>query len=59
MREAGGFGAHPEHDAHILATLSAIQILVVHGALDRVDVPRVVNCAFVASSITMPLLNIK
>ncbi|KAF8509493.1 terpenoid cyclases/protein prenyltransferase alpha-alpha toroid [Gautieria morchelliformis] len=41
--EAGAFGAHPDHDAHILATLSAIQILTIHDALDRVDVPRVVN----------------
>ncbi|KII84876.1 hypothetical protein PLICRDRAFT_117033 [Plicaturopsis crispa FD-325 SS-3] len=41
--EAGAFGAHPEHDAHILATLSAIQILVIQDALDRVDIPRVVS----------------
>lgn len=40
----GAFGAHPEHDAHILATLSAIQILTIHDALDRVDVPRIVKC---------------
>ncbi|EIW73953.1 rab geranylgeranyltransferase [Coniophora puteana RWD-64-598 SS2] len=39
--EAGAFGAHPDHDAHILSTLSAIQILVTHEALDRVDVNRV------------------
>jgi len=39
--EAGAFGAHPDHDAHILSTLSAIQILVTHDALDRVDVDRV------------------
>ncbi|TBU50669.1 rab geranylgeranyltransferase [Dichomitus squalens] len=41
--EAGGFGAHPDHDAHIHSTLSAIQILVMQNALDRVDVPRVVK----------------
>ncbi|TFK38342.1 terpenoid cyclases/protein prenyltransferase alpha-alpha toroid [Crucibulum laeve] len=41
--EAGGFGAHPEHDAHLLSTLSAIQILIMQDALDRVDVPRVVS----------------
>ncbi|KAK7061562.1 rab geranylgeranyltransferase [Favolaschia claudopus] len=40
---AGGFGAHPGHDAHIHATLSAIQILVMYDALDRLDIPRVVN----------------
>ncbi|KAJ7937231.1 rab geranylgeranyltransferase [Mycena leptocephala] len=41
--QAGGFGAHPAHDAHIHPTLSAIQILVMYDALDRVDVPRVVK----------------
>ncbi|KAG5652548.1 hypothetical protein H0H81_004609 [Sphagnurus paluster] len=41
--EAGTFGAHPDHDAHLLSTLSAIQILVTHDALDRVDIPRVVK----------------
>ncbi|KAL6306521.1 rab geranylgeranyltransferase [Sparassis latifolia] len=39
--EVGGFGAHPDHDAHMLSTLSAIQILVIQDALDRLDVPRV------------------
>ncbi|KAI8998731.1 rab geranylgeranyltransferase [Trametes punicea] len=41
--EAGAFGAHPDHDAHLLSTLSAIQILVMQDALDRVDVPRIVK----------------
>ncbi|PFH49647.1 hypothetical protein AMATHDRAFT_76096 [Amanita thiersii Skay4041] len=41
--EAGGFGAHPDHDAHLLSTLSAIQILVMQDALDRLDVDRVVK----------------
>ncbi|KAI0807124.1 rab geranylgeranyltransferase [Fomes fomentarius] len=41
--EAGGFGAHPDHDAHLLSTLSAIQILTIQDALDRLDVPRVVR----------------
>lgn len=40
----GAFGAHPDHDAHLLPTLSAIQILVTHNALDRVDVDRVTKC---------------
>ncbi|KAG8967020.1 hypothetical protein FRC03_010867 [Tulasnella sp. 419] len=39
----GGFGAFPGHDAHVLATLSAIQILVMQNALDRLDIPRVVS----------------
>jgi geranylgeranyl transferase type-2 subunit beta len=42
----GGFGAHPDHDAHILSTLSAIQILTIHDALDKVDIPRVVKCEY-------------
>ncbi|EIM84772.1 terpenoid cyclases/Protein prenyltransferase [Stereum hirsutum FP-91666 SS1] len=41
--EAGAFGAHPGHDAHILSTLSAIQILVMQDALDRADVDRLVQ----------------
>ncbi|KAJ7597297.1 rab geranylgeranyltransferase, partial [Mycena floridula] len=41
--EAGAFGAHPDHDAHLLSTLSAIQILITQDALDRVDIPRVVK----------------
>ncbi|THH06571.1 hypothetical protein EW145_g3993 [Phellinidium pouzarii] len=42
-KEAGAFGAHPGHDAHILSTLSGIQILATQDALDRLDVPRVTN----------------
>ncbi|KAN0133487.1 geranylgeranyl transferase [Lactarius tabidus] len=41
--EAGAFGAHPGHDAHILSTLSAIQVLVTHDALGRIDAPRVID----------------
>ncbi|KAG9037334.1 hypothetical protein FRB95_005974 [Tulasnella sp. JGI-2019a] len=41
--ETGAFGAHPQHDAHILSTLSGIQILVMHDALDRLDVARVTS----------------
>lgn len=41
----GAFASHPDHDAHLLSTLSAIQILMIHDALDRLDIPRVVNCA--------------
>ena len=40
----GTFGAHPGHDGHILATLSAIQILVMQDALKRIDVERIVTC---------------
>lgn len=41
--EAGAFGAHPDHDAHLLSTLSAIQILVIHDALSLVPIPRLVQ----------------
>ncbi|KAG8745254.1 hypothetical protein FRC10_008427 [Ceratobasidium sp. 414] len=37
----GAFGTFPGHDAHILSTLSAIQILVMHDALDKLDKDRV------------------
>jgi geranylgeranyl transferase type-2 subunit beta len=40
----GAFGAHPDHDAHILSTLSAIQILVTHNAMNQMDIARVVKC---------------
>lgn len=43
----GAFGAHPSHDAHLHATLSAIQILLIQDAMDRVDVDRVTKCALV------------
>ena len=42
--QKGAFGAHPRHDAHILSTLSAIQVLAIHDALGRVDAPRVIDC---------------
>lgn len=45
----GGFGAHPDHDAHIHSTLSAIQILIMQDALEKVDIPRVVKCTITPS----------
>ncbi|KLO10383.1 terpenoid cyclases/Protein prenyltransferase [Schizopora paradoxa] len=41
--KAGAFGPHPDHDAHLLSTLSAIQILATQKALDRIDVKRVTD----------------
>ncbi|KAF9523298.1 rab geranylgeranyltransferase [Crepidotus variabilis] len=41
--ETGAFGAHPQHDGHLLSTLSAIQILIMQDALDRLDVDRIVK----------------
>jgi len=33
----GGFGAAPGHDAHMLYTVSAIQVLATVGALDELE----------------------
>jgi geranylgeranyl transferase type-2 subunit beta len=35
--EDGGFGAAPRHDAHLLSTVSAVQILATIDALDELD----------------------
>lgn len=45
---SGAFASHPDHDAHIHSTLSAIQILLIHDALDRLNVPRVVDCEWLS-----------
>lgn len=37
QHENGGFGAAPLHDAHMLYTVSAIQILVMLDAVDELD----------------------
>lgn len=37
QHENGGFGAAPGHDAHMLYTVSAVQILVTIDALDELD----------------------
>ncbi|KAI9042283.1 Rab geranylgeranyltransferase subunit beta BET2 [Aspergillus affinis] len=36
-RDNGGFGAAPGHDAHMLYTVSAVQILVLMDALDELE----------------------
>ena len=36
--ESGGFAGNVGHDPHLLYTLSAVQVLVLLGALDRCDV---------------------
>ncbi|EDV27614.1 uncharacterized protein TRIADDRAFT_53494 [Trichoplax adhaerens] len=40
---SSGFGASPNHDPHILSTLSAIQILTIYDAVDEIDVDGAVN----------------
>jgi geranylgeranyl transferase type-2 subunit beta len=37
QHEHGGFGAAPRHDAHMLYTVSAVQILATIDALDELD----------------------
>ena len=37
QHENGGFGAAPGHDAHMLYTVSAVQILVMVDALDDLE----------------------
>ncbi len=37
QHQDGGFGAAPRHDAHLLSTVSAIQILATINALDELD----------------------
>jgi geranylgeranyl transferase type-2 subunit beta len=37
QHDNGGFGAAPKHDAHMLYTVSAIQILATIDALDELD----------------------
>lgn len=43
QHESGGFGAHPGHDAHLLYTVSAIQVLAIQDALDSIDRELVVS----------------
>ena len=42
-QDNGGFGGHVGHDAHLLYTLSAIQILAVYDRLDLIG-PETVEC---------------
>ncbi|KAG9124398.1 hypothetical protein FRC07_011758, partial [Ceratobasidium sp. 392] len=44
--QEGAFGTFPGHDAHILATLSAIQILLMQDALDKLDKDRASDGSF-------------
>ena len=43
---SGGFGGNVGHDAHMLYTLSAVQILAIFDALDRIDAAK--TLAYVA-----------
>ncbi len=37
QHDSGGFGAAPGHDAHMLSTVSAVQVLAMVDALDELD----------------------
>lgn len=43
QHECGGFSASTGHDPHLLHTLSAIQILVIYDAIDKVNCDNVVK----------------
>ena len=45
QHSSGGFGGSERLDAHLLYTLSAVQILALCGALDRIDKEHVAHCA--------------
>jgi geranylgeranyl transferase type-2 subunit beta len=38
QQDNGGFGASPGHDAHLLYTVSAVQILATVNALDELEI---------------------
>ena len=40
----GGFGGSERHDAHLLYTLSALQILALYDQLHRVDADKIAQC---------------
>jgi geranylgeranyl transferase type-2 subunit beta len=44
QHEGGGFGGSERHDAHLLYTLSALQILALYDELHRVDADAVARC---------------
>jgi geranylgeranyl transferase type-2 subunit beta len=53
QHENGGFGAAPGHDAHMLSTVSAVQILALIDAFDELEArgkgkAQVGKCAFLA-----------
>jgi len=42
----GGYGGNTGMDAHMLFTLSAVQILTILEAADQLDIPSNVNCTW-------------
>lgn len=60
--ENGGFGAAPRHDAHMLSTVSAVQILATVDALDELESEgfggklKIGKCKFVYVSLAARLI---
>ena len=44
QQPSAGFGGSPRHDAHILYTLSAVQILALYNKTDLLDADAVAAC---------------
>ena len=44
QKPSGGFGGSPRHDAHLLHTLSAVQVLAMYDQLDLLDASQVAAC---------------
>ncbi|KAK3030579.1 hypothetical protein RJ639_039457 [Escallonia herrerae] len=44
QHESGGFGGNIGHDAHVLYTLSAVQILALFDKMNVLDIDKVSNC---------------
>eukprot|EP01135_Chromosphaera_perkinsii_P000997 Nk52_evm11s156 gene=Nk52_evmTU11s156 len=42
-QESGGFGAAPGHDAHLLHTLSAVQIAAIYDEYDKINIDKIVG----------------
>ena len=53
----GGFGGYPGHDPHLLYTLSAIQILAIYDALDRIDHNQTILCTITSNLIHFLFIN--
>ena len=41
--DCGGFGPFPQHDPHLLFTLSAVQIATMYDATDVLDIPLIIS----------------
>jgi geranylgeranyl transferase type-2 subunit beta len=56
---AGGFGANIGHDAHMIYTTSAIQILALQESLSSIDHEKVINCTLRCVSLTVDIVSLQ